>query len=450
VPGKYITRIDFSFTPPSSSGDQYVRDGDRITLPDGIRAVINYNDGSSRTVQDKSSFAIEPPYYDAYNTDYKLTYTAEYAERNISSYILRDFVRSLGKTMLRLNSNDGIKTLDKLNRVNVYFDDGTFDFDGAAISATADYSSFGGGSRTVGIPPDLYKIEWGWSWNANSDSDNAVFPHLLTLKVGSGTLNIKVKERYDYNAVSKVEFVGTPSFGHVIYDDPRLVGTGYDPLFWLDKIGQAKLSVTYLSTTPSSTRTRQMSVLKAYENQPSTNSVIDPPKGYEMGGKPMLTINYFGKGVTQLIQPYDRLTKIELTSRDGAVIVMNGRATPPDDESDFLKRIKISATYQKGSNKNDTVTRDNILTYNPIGSSVSDFIDPATVDSYAELKTNVLMPSIPGDPGILSKANSDSYTSSKNRKSKATVTFTTGPVGGGTQSTKSATIEVGVIGYTNP
>jgi len=161
------------------------------------------------------------------------------------------------------------------------------------------------------------------------------------------------------------------------------------------------------------------------------------------------------KLVYQVIPIYTKLTGLSVASRSGETIVMDGASrvyNRPDDEADFFKYAKVTATYSGNAATNgapgvrDDVSADIAAGTCRIGALFSPnvYYDPAH---------NLLVgtPRAKTESSILTEDNCTNY-EGKNKMQKASVTFSfRGPSydvpSPAELSSKSTSILIGMMNY---
>ena len=424
--GKYVSDVVFLDRPTAS----IAYEGFPVDLK-GMRVEITYSNGEKKikTDADAGEFVVEPPIYESDNGAHYIRYIAEY---NYPFY----FPSSPSEREFRAPQNDSaqgtyfydIKNSSSELEVVVtgeieYFEgDPNFDFSGVNIKAT--YST---GEKTI-TPTPVYKTRFFQNTTA-SESE-------ILVTVGRKYASIILDNKNVY-PVSKFTVEKTPDFPDpILFDDPRFYSQEKES-HWLSRLGGTSFGLAYAGTKT----TKSIKLLEAYY---SGRVDIDYPLNIT---DPRIKYTFVGDNrnfeVFQVVPVYNRLSSISVESLKGLILLRKGDYLPEDDEQSFLKQVKISAVYQLGSDKNKTIRRENILIYPDIDASIYfTGVDTKLINA-SPIVTNVNK-----DPGgILNSANSLAYLN-KRKLTKAMVSFTTNSVGSvQVPATKTATIEVGVLGY---
>jgi len=427
-PGRYVTDVAIINRPTATAAYE----GFPVDLT-GMTVEITYNNGDkvTKTSANANEFLVTPPVYEAAGMSHAIQYIAEYNNILLSPPEKRVFNAPSNNQAQNTSFYDIINTESELTATvtgNIGYFEGDPSFDFTGVSIKAKYST---GERTI-TPTAVYKTVFT---AADSPNDSK-----LTVFIGRKQANIPIKHDKAYN-ITGIVIATAPNFSdHILFDDPRFYSIDAEK-YWLSRFSGATLKLSYAGTTVK----RTISIIRA---QAENRLYLVPPVNLTERN-PKAKIILYGDDrrefeTTQVVPAYNKLVSISIQQlKEGLIILKGSGPLPADNEQSFLKQIKISAVYQLSTDKTKTITRDNILVY-PTGSSYNNYVGVDTNLIYAlPLETNVTT----GEDGILTEANSKSY-DTKNKLSKAKITFTTQSVGEDPQPvSKSATIEVGVTGY---
>jgi len=426
-----------------------------------IMVKITYDTGDPMYVTNASDFVLDPPEYRSPGTSYTLYYKGDFTGTHTCSITLNQaasggnmgtsnaFVPFHG-TPFKLDASTGLVTPDtataKLSRQEYYEDERRYTIAGTTL--TAKYTDDDAGkARTRAIPINA-------SYNGTLKlKTGAMKSPELWLEIGGAVLHFPITTIY---GISNAALETKPSFSlPVLFDDPRLIHTSpYYKEHWASRLNGARLRVSYHDTTP-----RTVDLIEAlcfgYNNasafsQPSLSLPSD-----DLTESPFIIIfEYCDIPVEITVPVYDRLVGIQVLNKSSAVVMEksyqdSAYLISASVEEIFLGKVKISATYQMGSNKSRTAKRDNILVYSAT-SPITGKLDTYSLTGDAKLETNV-----DGTLGntVLTKANSDRYEKDSSKTTKTSVKFITYPsdpsvVGVDTeQSQQYNKFEIGVRGY---
>jgi len=431
-PGRHVTDVAFIDRPTATSAYE----GLPVDLT-GMSVEITYNNGDkvTKTSANANEFIVTPPVYERPNGTHTIQYIGEYNNQNklTSAMAKREFRAPSGSASLNTSfyeiMNQESELTATLTGDKDYFE-GNPSFDFSGVSIKVKYST---GEKTI-TPTAVYKTAFHAA-GAPNDS-------ILTVEIGRKYANIPIKHNKVYS-ISGIGIANAPNFSdHFLFDDPRFFSPDAEK-YWLSRFTGANLKLSYASTLEKKT----LSIIRA---QAEERLGFEYPDNLTEKDTKIKIILYGDDGrnfeAYQAIPVYNKLVSISIQQINTGLIILKGSGSlPPDDEQSFLKQIKISAVYQLATDKSRTIKRDNILIY-PTETSTNKNVEVdanlinAPNDS---LVTNVTTEA----GGILTESNSKAY-DTKNKLSKAKISFTTESAGNAPQQiTKSATIEVGVTGY---
>jgi len=430
--GRHVTNVAFIDRPAAKSAYE----GFPVDLT-GMKVEITYNNGDkvTKTSANANEFIVTPPVYEMANCLHTIQYIGEYNyEYSLSSAGLNREFRAPSNNPAQDTSFYEIMNPESELAVTVTGDkeffegDPSIDFSGVSIKAK--YST---GEKTI-TPTAVYKTSF---YAAGAPNDST-----LTVEIGRKRANIPIKHNR-VHSISGISIATAPDFSdQILYDDPRFFSSDANK-YWLSRFSGAALRLSYAT---SSTKKTLSVIMAQAENRLS----LEYPDNLTEKD-PKIKIILYGDDrrifeTTQVVPVYNKLLSISVQQLKTGLIILKGSGPlPPDNEQSFLEQIKISAVYQMGSDKTKTIKRDNILIYPTETSYNSEVaVDKNLINAPNDsIVTNVTT----GDNGILTAANSKSY-DTKNKLSKARITFTTESAGTAPQTTaKTATIEVGVTGY---
>jgi len=427
-PGRHVTDVAFIERPTANSAYE----GFPVDLT-GMKVEITYNNGDkvTKTSENADEFIVTPPVYETANGIHAIQYIAEYNNQYYLSSTMekREFRAPYSNAAQNtsfyeiMNPESELKTT--VTGDKAYFEgDPSFDFTGVSIKAI--YST---GERTF-TPTAAYNTTF---YAATAPKDSR-----LEVKIGTKYANIPIKSNRVYS-VSGIAVASAPNFSDpILFDDPRFFSSDAEK-YWLSRFSGTTLLLSYATTSAK----KAVSIIRA---QAESRLSFEYPDNLTEKN-PIIKIIFYGDDMreleaSQVVKVYNKLVSISIQQFKEDLIILKGSGTlPPDNEQSFLKQIKISAVYQLSTDKNKTVKRDNILVYpTETSNSINTEVDAIFINDPL-LETNV------NPDGILTEANSKAY-DTKNKLSKAKVTFTTQSAGSDPQPTsRSATIEVGVTGY---
>jgi len=402
----------------------------------GLKVEIRYNNGdtATKTASDADEFIIDPPVYTTPNGLHSLRYIGEYNNpyQLASGPSRREFrapnnSSAQGSAFYEMLNPEWV--LEAEGASSMEFFDGIDSYDFSGVSIKALYSN---GEKTI--------------------YPNAVYKTFLnkTYAPETAALNVYVGRRYaliafpakNVRTIRGIQLEGSPNFSaQVLYDDPRFF-SGDAEKHWLSKYNNVSIKFLYDNTT---TATKSVKLTRLLGNGiepsfPATLAVKEPKLTFTYR-RPDSSYNT-DFTVTSAVPVYNKLAKITVESTTGGIILKGNGPLYPDNEESFLRQIEIKAFYQLSTDKNNLVVRNNILIYPPMPQAA--YINKDLINA-SSVVTNVNTT----EGGILNASNSKSY-DTKKKLAKAKVSLTTRGMGDADQeTTKSATIEIGVTGYTN-
>jgi len=430
-PGKYVIGVKWANQTPTITTKVY--EGREVTLPSNTSVIVTYNDGSTAsTVVNATSFYIDPPYYKIAGGTHYLIYIGEYYDTSTADapkfYAPTDSTSSSGSTITNFYTLNTplITGLDNLK----YFEGYGFDFSGVTIKGT--YQTGTPSTATAFTPySDLYNKHAVLA----SDKTN------VTFYFGNTSTTTSLSTYYE---LSGIEILDAAFKEQITFDDPRFFSSSASA-HWYSHLSDASIGLKYNDTA----KQQKISVAKAAMGR----NFIGTSQDFKLNitlptawTSNVLEFTY-SKGspatssvtTTLEIPLYDTLSKVDITSKNGKRILLDG--AKPDNRITFLGQVNVSAIYQIGYNKGNTVRKPVF-----IGNLFSEFNDWNINGTY---ETNV------STSGILNSGNSSAW--NKNQKpQKASITLKafqgnyTGDktITAGTDLTiVTGTIEVGVTGY---
>ena len=449
--GFYVTNV--VITKPPTVTTAY--EGEKVSLA-GMVVTITYNDNHTDPITITSNydniFKVDPPGYTTEGATHTLTYIKEYNEVTPKPTFTAPVYSAANPTQLFYPIKE-----DSSSVPDVTVTGGTLTVTTLTNTQVKYYAGYGPDYSSIVLKakhdqPDTYDLGKARPAAPTGDKTLEVKAKYaggnVTLEFGRGQDN-STETAYHYTIASvpafttieKVKISQQPSFKHqFLFDDPRFFAA--DKLnHWLSHLADdsASIGIVYSGTTDTKSIRLAEAAIGRYVGTTTPEKLVFDTSSYPDFPDTTFKFKYSTEVVELDIPLYDTLASIAFENSN-AIVLKN-----PDDEDVFLRQARVSAIYQLGSNKSITVKKSLFsignVAPNPVG-----FITKYTNGEY---ETNVKK------TGILTTANSNNYTT-KGKTQKATVSFTTyfgkdsgkaGTTEGTDKFTRTASLEVGVVGY---